>query len=541
MTELLQIDPDARLEAVRRQLAGLRKVRVLVEIPKGWRELDNAARMRLLQRQAQFQRCELGLITRNEEVRKAASQVGIPVFGRAEDAEGRAWRMDPLLPLVDSRRPAAALPDPPPWRRNSKNRRTTEGRTTELNRAVEQMARPTHHQARQNRIRSEARYRQPLPAWLRLVGYSALGALLILVLAGFTFYILPAATITLTPGHEQVAVNVSLTANPDLTEPDFVDNLLPARLIETTIVLTGTIPTTGSQQRSTTDKAAGTVVFSNLGSTPVNIPAGTVVSTGTGTPVSFRTITAAEVAGGVGQRVTVPIEAVEEGVSGNVRANTINTVEGAMRFRVSVSNPIGTGGGSAQLTSVVTQADRDNLLAQLQSAVEARAVETLQQKLEVGEWLPPETVQTFVMAQEFSAFNDEEANELSLDLRTLLRGVAVNEADTRTVLLNTLEEVIPEGGKLVADSFTMQRLPGVTAIDRSVAFTMAVTADYVAPIDPAEVRALITGLPPDVAVAAIQSRWRIARPPEIHQDPTWFGTLPRLGRRIQVRVVYEGE
>nr|HMN30397.1 baseplate J/gp47 family protein [Caldilineaceae bacterium] len=430
MTETLHIDPDSRLEAVRRQLTHYRGRQIVLLLPDGWSELDNTARMRLLQRQAQIQRSELALVTRQEATRKVASALGIPVFNRIEEAEERHWRMDPALPLVDLRKPAAGLPDPPPWRRPD---------------LVQRMARPTLHQARQQRIRSEARYRQLLPTWLRLVGYSFAGALIVLLLGGFTIYVLPAATVTVTPGRAVVNTVVPLTANPDIDAPDLEVNLLPGRLVETSLELTGTLATTGLSQRPT-DKATGTVVFVNTGSAPVSIPVGTVVSTGTGTPVRFRTVSAAELAGGQGAQVSVPIEALDPGVSGNTRANSISVVEGAMRFRVTVLNSNGTFGGGSQLAPTVTQADRDNLLAQLQEQTQARALETLQRELEPGEWLPPETVKTFVIAQAFSAFNDEETPELGLTLRTLIQGVAVNEATTREAMLSALQRAIPERG-----------------------------------------------------------------------------------------------
>ena len=49
----------------------------------------------------------------------------------------------------------------------------------------------------------------------------------------------------------------------------------------------------------------------------------------------------------------------------NVRANTINTVSGALRFRARVANQTPTFGGGSALVPVVTQADQDQLLAQL--------------------------------------------------------------------------------------------------------------------------------------------------------------------------------
>jgi hypothetical protein len=522
MAEILQIDPTTKLEAVRRQLAQMRNQRVALAVPDGWPALDNAAQMRLLQRQAQIQRCELGVITRNETLRRAAKQMGVPIFANAEESTQRNWRMHPLLPLVDPHKPEAALPAPPPWRRSD---------------LVKRMARPTLHQARQRRIRSEERYRRPLPAWLQLLSYTFVGGLIVLLLAGFTVYILPAATISITPGREAVTLTVSLIADPDLAEPDMEARRLPARLIERTLEVTGTIPTSGATQKAT-DRARGQVIFSNLGSSTVNIPVGTIVSTGTGSPVSFRTTAPADLSGGIGARVTAPIEAIEPGIEGNVRANAINTVEGAARFRVRVINEAGTIGGGAALSAVVAQEDRDNLLAQLQAVTQARAAEALQQELVTGEWLPSETVQTFVVAQAFSAFKDEEAAQLDLTLRTLVRGVAVSEESTREALLSALQQNIPARGKLVASSFTMQRLPGATPLERSVQFTVSVQANYVVPVDPAEVRQAVVGIPADEAVRLIQSRWLVAQTPGVYQDPDWFGVLPRLGRRIQVRIEY---
>jgi hypothetical protein len=524
MIEILYVDPEASLEGVRRQLAWTRARRVVLDVPEGWLELDNTARMRLLQRQAQLQRCELGLVTRNEVTRRAAKEVGVPVFIHAEDAKKRKWFMAPLLPLIDPRNLPAGLPEPPPWRNAGRQ-------------VIKQLARPHLHHARQQRIRSESRYRRPLPAWLRWIGMGMMGLLIGLLLMGFTFYILPAATITLTPGRETVSVTVPLIANPDLDVADLEISQLPARLIETTIEVTGTIPTTGAAQRAM-GRARGTVVFSNLGSTAVNIPVGTVVSTATGTPVSFRTIAPAEMPGGVGQQVTAPIEALEEGTLGNVRANTITSVEGAMRFRVRVINSGGTGGGGSELTPVVTQQDRDNLLAQLQDVAQERSMAALEPQLEQGEWLPPETVQTLIIAQDFSALNDEETTTLGLTLRTLVRGVVVNEETTRAALLNAVQQEIPERGRLVADSFGAQRLPGATPMGSSVQFTMVVNADYIVPIDPADVRAAVAGQPPEAAIAALQARWPLEQPPAIYRDPDWLSTLPPLGRRIQVRVDY---
>ena len=56
-------------------------------LPEGWLELDNVARLRLLQRQAIVQQVDLALITHQRATRKAAKQVGIPVFKDVDGAE----------------------------------------------------------------------------------------------------------------------------------------------------------------------------------------------------------------------------------------------------------------------------------------------------------------------------------------------------------------------------------------------------------------------------------------------------------------------
>lgn len=522
MVDVIQVEPEARLEAVRRRLAQTRAKRVVLDLPADWRELDSAARLRLLQRQAQVQRCHLGLVTRDLTTRQAARQLGVPVFAQAKAALHDEWQMNPELPLLDLQNPARSLPEPPPWRGSA---------------IVKRIARPSHHQARQRRIAYEAGHRRPKPTWLRLLTTTLIGLILAAPLLLFVRYVLPAATITLTPSQETITITVPLTANPNAAEPDFENNELPARQLESSLEVTGTLAATGSRQKAS-DKAAGTVTFSNLGNAPVRIPVGTVVNTGTGTSVSFRTTAPAELGGGVGARVDVPIEAVEQGIQGNVRANNITNVEGPLRFRVRVSNQSGTFGGDARLVPVVAQVDRDNLLAVLQNEANARSFATVSQELQPGEWLPAESVYNLVMSQAFSAFNDEEADQLDLTLRTLARGVAVDEAVTREALINALQKAIPAQGKLVADSLTLQRAPGASFIDAAVQFTMTVSARYLAPIDPREVRSAIADRPAGEAISLVQQRWPLARPPEIYQDPDWFGVLPYFGRRIQVRVDY---
>ena len=489
MPAFLTIPSDAAFESVRRQLAQQRQTHVVLELPPGWTQLDNQARLRLLQRQAQYQRCQLGLVTQQDSVRKSARNIGIPAFSTREEVPGDRWRMHPSFPLIDAKQPDAGLPEAPAWRRDV---------------IVARAAQPRAHRRRQERIKQEASNRGPLPWWLRLAAYLLMALLMAGLLAAFTLNILPAATVTVKPGREQITVSVPVTADSDAEVSDIQAGIVPGRLVEVTLENSGSLVTSGTQQKPV-DKATGFVVFNNLGAAPVDIPRGTVVSTGTGTPVNFRTTDTAQLEGGVGARVSVPIEAEEPGVSGNVRANTINTVNGALRFRVRASNTDATGGGGSQLVSVVTQQDKDALLAQVQAEAETQAFESLQAVLEPDEWLPPESVQVFTIAQAFDKFNDDEGDTVELTLRSLVQGTALKSEDAEGVVLSALQENVPKDAMLVADSIRYDGLSDIASTGRQVVFTMTGGADYVIPIDPVELKNLTAGLPEEEAVAAIQA------------------------------------
>lgn len=527
MTELLHIHPEARLDAVRNQLTRFRRTRVVLDVPEGWTELQSAARMRLIQRQAVTQQCQVAVVSRDAATVKAAHVVGIPTYGDVAPAMGDDFFMVLTLPPINPAHPSASLPEPPRWQDNKTRSRL-------LSDAVD----PKRHQERQDRIEREEKARRPLPGWISWLGYAMLGGLLLVMLGLFGLYVLPAATVTVRPGTQAIEVTTQLTANPNLESSNLATHQIKGRLVETIIEEVGVANTSGSVQSPTT-KAVGTVTFSNLGSTAVAVPAGTVVSTGTGSPVSFRTVSQAEIPGGVGQRVDVGIEALNPGTEGNVRANTITNIDGPVRFRARVSNAGGTGGGGTDLVRAVTQADKDALLAETLARAEARANEALQARLEAGEWLPQESITTAIVAQAFDQYNDDQSDQVNLTLRLLANGIAVNESDARDALQAAVQAELPERARLVADSLVAHRQPGAESINSAVEFTMTVTANYVTPVDPFQVREAIAGKDVEEAMQIMQQEWSLAAPPEIYRDPEWVATLPALPTRIQVRVVFD--
>ncbi len=253
------------------------------------------------------------------------------------------------------------------------------------------------------------------------------------------------------------------------------------------------------------------------------------------------TLTDANVPGPVGGSATVNIQAVETGAAGNVRANTINTVGGSLDFQVAVSNPGATYNGASQLTPVVKQIDKDTLLDQLYAQAQEEAYATLSAELAPGEWLAPDSVRTQIVADVYDAFNDEPAEILNLTLRVQIQGVVVEDEYATDVARTALQEAVPSGGKLVANSVTFSRQGDSETTGNLVNFTMRATGNYVIPIDPDEVRSAIAGLSEEEAITALQAQWSLAETPTLFRDPQWGNALPAIPGRIQVRVEYGGE
>jgi uncharacterized phage protein gp47/JayE len=103
--------------------------------------------------------------------------------------------------------------------------------------------------------------------------------------------------------------------------------------------------------RQEAETATGEVVFSrsNKASNDYSIPAGTAVQTNGADPIRFETTKQKSLLSG-NTSVTVPVEAVEGGLSGNVAADTIVTFETKPSGIETVTNPEATDGGTVRET-----------------------------------------------------------------------------------------------------------------------------------------------------------------------------------------------
>ncbi len=498
---VIYLDVDDDIAAVRERLSRVEGWRVLIVVPRGCRALTSLLDLKLLARRARDLALEIALVTSNPTTRRLAREVGIPVFFSLKRGQKVKWRWK-----------GGAVQELP--------RREAPGST-----APRPMARPA--------LGGRPRW------WERALAVLLLLAVISALLAGAALAV-PGATVVLVPASQEVSTALQVVADPEVKELDHQRGQIPARVVKLQIEGRGQMPVTGTKD-APDERARGTVVFINMINQPVTIPEGTVVSTSAGTIVRFTTVEEVTLPGVVGGTVKAEVVAVDPGLSGNVGANLINRVEGPLSLHVRVTNPEPTEGGSIKQVGVVTAADKERLKASLLQKLQQEAHALIEERLQEGEFVPPESVVVDeVISETYDRFTGEEAEVLNLDLRIRVSGTAINERDAKLLALRALEAEVGEGFKLVPQSVHVQVGEITTVEGRKVSFSMRVFGLAVTKVDVDRVRAEVRGQPPEVAKERLRQHLLLEEEPVVRIWPEWWRRAPWLPFRIDV-VIQERE
>ena len=501
--EIIEITPtDTRYtvrEALRRSPAQRALLMLPWDVDHGW---ESPLDYEVLGAAAQDEQIEIAWVIPDFEKRSLPKEMGFPVFASRDAAEryveehGAFPEMKlTAFPARPTRPRWAEAPEPPPL--------------------------PV--------AKRRPWWMIPLQGGLLLVALAAIGVV--------AFLILPSAKIYLVPEGATYSAIVPISVDPELTQVDLQNNLIPSRRVGDEFEAYAEIGTSGLGI-SFAGRAAGNVVFTNQLGQDYQIPEGTLVRTSAGSyPVRFET-TADVTVPALGQ-ATAPVQALEEGPRGNIGAYQINFVEGTAGVALKVTNPDPITGAESQEVAAVSEADRERVWALAAERVLAEAYNGLQsdEYLEPGEFLPRQSLVIQATPKEaYTHLIGEQSETLGLSLRLLATGQAVNANDIQKVAYRRLLQQIPEGYRLTDTRFEI----GESA-EEDVGpgwFTFYVTAHgYATPnIEPGGVRAQVQGMRAEDVAAHLEETYPLARPPEVTVSPSWFPFMPRLPLNIDVTV-----
>ncbi len=496
MEQIIELDPQDNIATIRDRLDHAQVSEVQLVVPTGLADLRNKVYLNLLKRKAQDKAIDLVLVVRDPEIRILAKEVGLPVT--ASVARGHH------LHLKRGKRPKAAPAATSPG----------------------QMARQNSALASLNR--------QP-SALARMISLLMVLGVLAALAFGFVLLVLPTASVTLTPATQAVEAQIEITAMPDLQGIDYERGQVPARVLSIELETSGSTPATG--KRDVADAhAEGEVVFSNKTDQPVIVPRGTIVRSTAGAPIRFYTVAEAELPGRRAAYTTVPIIAVDPGPTGNVRASTINTVEGELALQIDVINVQATRGGGLKQISEITSEDRARLKNTLLQRIQQEALSRLQAEIGGTEFIPADTVAVKVASENYDHAAGDVADMLSLTLKVVAQALVVGGEDANALVLSMLESNLPAGYVLYPDSVRYEPPEQLSVEGSTVRFLMRASGVAWAEIDKAAVLSGIMGKPESEALAFLSEQWEYSQPPRLETEPEWLGRVPWAPYRITINI-----
>lgn len=288
---------------------------VIVNAPKGNRDLATELGARRLLRHAEESGKVVAIATRNRAVASRARQMHIPVARKPErirwDAGGRH--------VVGAFGASVALP--------------------------------------------------PLGRFVQLTFILAIVA----VIAILALTMAPGATVTAYPPTETLSKTITITATENLDKADYAHLNVPAQQVSTTDHFTIPVTVTGKAPVGT-GAATTTITVRNFGADPVTVPAGSLVGI-VGNSVTFATDTETVVpANGAAD---IHATALQPGTIGNVSAGALNHWLDASLAALGIGNKAAAAGGTDTERPAVAQADLDQARAAARALEGAASVKEL--------------------------------------------------------------------------------------------------------------------------------------------------------------------
>lgn len=319
-TFILQLEKFDDLASTREKMHWAKARRILLVWPKRGKPDLSAADIGSIQHEAVRLGLEIAFVCKNGFVEDIASDLNLSVFSSVPQAEKTHW----------------------------KKTKGVHGKRIEKTYTDLIAARP-HKQKVQAKSDNHA------GRWASII-LAILGILSLIV------FFVPHATVILHPKTTTKTIEINVLASLDIDSININGNL-PAKLQTIELTKTGSGQSTGKTQLAS-QYASGEVVFTNISAQTVTIPAGTIVLSSSDEDVQFATQLDYTLEAGE-TSASIEVKAVKAGISGNVPAGDIASIDGALALVLQVINESPTSGGTDVEAPSPTEEDYEQLKAEL--------------------------------------------------------------------------------------------------------------------------------------------------------------------------------
>lgn len=506
--EFVQLEPNEDATSVRDRLSFLRGQQVLIIWPEEGTALTRRLDLVLVQREAMRRAIRLALVTHDPDIIEQAKELNISTFETIGASQRGRWKRGRSKVFTSRDDQPDDSPDA-------------------------QALMPVASRVRVAPRVSASR----LVRWLVVLGVLA-------ALGGLIWVVVPGATVTIDLAEEIIEIETEIIASPLITRTNIETGMIPARNPKVELEETGSRQTSGSQNLPSIP-ATGVITIINNGANPLDVPAGTIVSTSGGQPVRFNTTIAVTIPPGQGVEINIAAVPESSGDVGNVEAALINTVEAEWRDSVTVINLNPTTGGETRNLPSVTQEDRDRLLASVRQQLQARALSIFEAELGPNEILITETLSIAPEGERkdwktFSAQVGDLTDTLTLRMRAIVQVVVIDRRGGEEIVFTRMGQRVPRGRLIEVGTVEYTQGPVINVDEQNqVTYTITGRGRVAGQINATLIQEGLAGKTLDEALAYLASAVDIqpGTTPEITLSPDFTGRLPLLPVRITIRVL----
>jgi hypothetical protein len=494
-TQIIQLHKNDDTISVRDKMSWSQTGRILLVWPGKGLVLNRRLDLILVKRHANKMGAKLAFVTNDSNIRFIADQIGIPVFDNLRHAQKSHWRNEKRE--IRDFHPVGPHP------------------------SLEDMHKSLPPQA---------------IGWLdhpvtRIIAFGVS----VLALFALGIYILPGATIYLTPQEKTQSMTLSLTADPSITDINLSTGSLPTYSQD--VIVEGSETSTVSGSVIIPDQVAiGGLRFTNISDREITIPSGIVVTTLGSDPIRFITTSQVEVEVQSARSVVLSARSIHPGTSGNLPPNSLVAIEGELGLDLSVTNPYTTHGGTNGSVPSPTNQDISILRAHLIEKLKVAALVELQAMLPTEDTLITPTLKLVEIIDETATpARGEPGNQQTQSMRIRFQSQVVSGKELQNLVIpildaNTPTEYSPIITSLVLDQLTIPTL----GEDGNAHWSVRAQRKLQAYILTNQAINLISGLTIPQSIDRLDSLLPLAAEARIIVVPKWWPHLPLLPMRIQV-------
>ncbi len=494
-TQIIQLNRNDDYLSVRDKMSWSHAERILLIWPDHGHVLNQQLDLNLVKRHALTMGAQVALVTHDAEVRFYAQQIGIPVYGNLYRAQDIHWSIN--------------------------QRRTVD---------------PMRNYNITSILSLGQFYRQQAPAWLehpatRIICFG----LSVLALFALGVFILPSATIVLSPQIKIQTLRFDLTADPSITSINYSRGSLPTYIQEVIVEGDDTIPATGLMMIPD-EPAIGNIRFTNISDQKTNIPIGTVVSTLGSNPIRFITSSIREVTVDPHQSVSLPARAIKPGSSGNLPPDQLISIEGRLGLDLTVTNPRSTHGGMDVSYPSPSTLDIRLLRERLRTQLKQTALMQMQSILPDGDLVISPTLTIIDTLEETATPSiGEPGNLLELSMRLRVQSHVVSDQEIFNLVTPIMDSNTPAGFSSLVNTLEIIQLSNpTTGKDGNAHWTISAVRKLQADIPTRRVVNIIIGITVPQARERLFASLPLTEQPQIVLIPAWWPRLPLLTMRMDV-------